>query len=450
MGRFSYCRGPGFEGGAGMELGQHEKVQEYLNAVCFQIKCREVHGQIRLELLGHMEERVEELKLANVPEEEAVNKAIGQMGDAFSLGKQLHQAHKPRIEWSLLALIGSFVGIGLLTLLSIERYGLFREKSLSLFPNSLVWLSLGLIVAVGINCLDYRKIRRFSMYLYAGTLLVWLFVLQFGPVYNGKRFLNLFLVQIDFIGITPFLLIVALAGIFSRWNWDQRGWFVKAFILYVVPCLFFSHGSMYFWGNILYTAAFLILILFAGAGILRAFSVLVAPISVFLLNIFQEPYMMARILAFINAYKDPQGAGYIYVQSIEAIRSAGFWGQGFTFPANNIPLFHTELIFTYIVYTFGWIAGLIIFSLAVATVIRMTGVAMQVKEQYGRLLVIGLTGIFAVQFFWNILMTLGFAPISGFNLPFISYGGSQLIIQLAAMGLILSVYRRKDMVAIYK
>jgi len=75
---------------------------------------------------------------------------------------------------------------------------------------------------------------------------------------------------------------------------------------------------------------------------------------------------------------------------------------------------------------------------------------MQVKEQYGRLLVIGLTSIFTIHFFWNILMTLGFAPISGFNLPFISYGGSQLIIQLAAMGLILSVYRRKDMVVIYK
>jgi len=155
-----------------MGLEQHEKVQEYLNAVCSQIKCREVHGQIRLELLGHIEERVEELKLANVPEGEAVDKAIGRMGDAFNLGKQLHQAHKPRLEWSLLALIGSFVGIGLLTLLSIEKYGFFRDKSVSLFPNSLVWLLLGLIVAVGINCLDYRKIRRFSMYFYVGTLLV--------------------------------------------------------------------------------------------------------------------------------------------------------------------------------------------------------------------------------------------------------------------------------------
>ena len=63
-----------------MGLEQHEKVQEYLNAVCSQIKCREVHGQIRLELLGHIEERVEELKLANVPEGEAVDKAIGRMG----------------------------------------------------------------------------------------------------------------------------------------------------------------------------------------------------------------------------------------------------------------------------------------------------------------------------------------------------------------------------------
>jgi cell division protein FtsW (lipid II flippase) len=111
----------------------------------------------------------------------------------------------------------------------------------------------------------------------------------------------------------------------------------------------------------------------------------------------------------------------------------------------GIPSAHTDFIFAYITYTFGWFTAIILAVLIMVFLIRMTRIAIIVKNNYARLLVIGLATIFAVQFLWNIAMNLGFAPISGVGLPFISYGGSQLISNALAVGIILSIYRRKNL-----
>ncbi|ABO48861.1 peptidoglycan biosynthesis protein, FtsW/RodA/SpoVE family [Desulforamulus reducens MI-1] len=165
----------------------------------------------------------------------------------------------------------------------------------------------------------------------------------------------------------------------------------------------------------------------------------------FVFALFQESYRLNRLLTFINPHNDPMGSGYIYIQSIEAIKSAGLWGQGFTF-SGNLPEIHTDLIFSYMVYTFGWVAGAIVIMLALALIAIMTGVFRQIKDKFGKLLVAGLTSILGLHFLCNILMTVGFAPISGISLPFFSYGGSQTVINMAMMGVVLSIYRRKNLV----
>ncbi|OPX91569.1 MAG: Rod shape-determining protein RodA [Pelotomaculum sp. PtaB.Bin013] len=401
------------------------------------------------------------------------------------MGKQLHQAHKPRTEWSLLALVGSFIGFGLLSMYTIEKGGLLKSvsgytnnllfsdyTSVSVFTNSLVLFLLGVMIAAGMYFFDYRKIKSCSLYLYLGTLLVWLTVFFFGPELNGRQMLNLFWIRIDFVMVTPFLLTIALAGIFSEWNWNQEkgslkvffllatgrrkckfnyraGSLLKAFVLLIIPCLFYINSAVMA-GAILYTIVFLILMRVSGAKLSRVFLVSMPIISYILFFFLGHPYRLDRITVFMHPYRDPDGAGYLYTRLTETIHAAGLWGQGFTLPAGTLPEVHADSIFAYVVYTFGWITGLAVLTLAVTLIIRMNHVARQAKDLYGRLLVTGLAGIFAVQFFWNILMTLGLAPAFGFSLPFISYTGSQLIIQMAAVGLVLSVYRRKDMVGILK
>lgn len=109
---------------------------------------------------------------------------------------------------------------------------------------------------------------------------------------------------------------------------------------------------------------------------------------------------------------------------------------------------HTDFIFSYITLTFGLVAGGILAALAVMFILRISRMATAVKNNYARLLISGFAAIFAVQFLWNILMNLGFAPICGVGLPFISYGGSQLIFNAAAIGIISSIYRRRNILGI--
>jgi cell division protein FtsW (lipid II flippase) len=109
-----------------------------------------------------------------------------------------------------------------------------------------------------------------------------------------------------------------------------------------------------------------------------------------------------------------------------------------------LPGLHTDFVFSYLTFTFGWIAGGVLAALAVIFIIRTAAIARLVKSPYARLLVSGIAAIFTVQFLWNILMNMGLAPLSGVGLPFISYGGSQLLFNAAAMGIVSSAYRRRN------
>ena len=171
---------------------------------------------------------------------------------------------------------------------------------------------------------------------------------------------------------------------------------------------------------------------------------MVSGIGVLLFFIMSAPYRLARFFGFLNPANDPQGAGYLYLELKKVISTSGLLGQGFTLEPRLVPEVHTDFIFTYITYTFGWIAGIIIAALIILFLVRIARIALVVKTNYAKLIIYGFVAIFSTQFLWNILMNLGAAPMAGVGLPFISYGGSQFIMNMVAVGLISSVYRRKN------
>lgn len=94
-------------------LDPNDKVVDYIQKVCSQIKCHEIHSDIRLELQSHIHDLTDEFVQTGASQEEAVDSAIRQMGDPRVLGSQLHRAHQPRTEWSLLAAVAAFISIGI-------------------------------------------------------------------------------------------------------------------------------------------------------------------------------------------------------------------------------------------------------------------------------------------------------------------------------------------------
>ena len=136
----------------------------------------------------------------------------------------------------------------------------------------------------------------------------------------------------------------------------------------------------------------------------------------------------------------------MYVQS-----SAGLLGNRMNIdkaemPILGLPEMHTDFIFSYIIYAFGWLAGISIIALSIVFFIRLIKTVKSIQDNYGRLLVSTFSSLFIIQFIYNILMVLGLAPIAGISMPFISYGTVLNMVNMIMIGIISSVYRRKNII----
>jgi len=254
----------------------------------------------------------------------------------------------------------------------------------SLFFKSLLSLITGLFIAIVLYHFNYRKINSISWFIYTGTLIILLLTRLLGAR-HGILALQQGVIQLNFLSVAPFLLIIALSGLFSRWNWQKPWSFWKALCLVIIPEMFFLFIPSIATAVIYLLVSFVLLII---AGAQRRHILLASGVPPLLLwgAIIQEPYRMLRLSTLINPFRDPLGWDYPQVIAMKAIRTAGFWGQGFTFPTHTLPEIHTNMVFTYLVFTFGWLAGLAVLALTILLIIRLVRLCGQVKDLYGRLL----------------------------------------------------------------
>jgi len=161
-----------------------------------------------------------------------------------------------------------------------------------------------------------------------------------------------------------------------------------------------------------------------------------------------KEYQLMRLMIFTNPSMDPSGWGYHQIQSKIAIGSGGFWGKGLFSGTqtrlNFLPAQHTDFIFSVIGEEFGFLGAfslLLLYTLLLAKGIR---IAAQSKDKFGFLIAICITGMFAFHVIVNVGMTMGILPITGLPLPFVSFGGSSLITNLMAIGLLINISMRKQ------
>ena len=156
-------------------------------------------------------------------------------------------------------------------------------------------------------------------------------------------------------------------------------------------------------------------------------------------------YGQSRIAMWQNPFIDPQGAGYQLSQSLISIGSGGLLGVGLGKSRQKflyLPEEHNDFIFAIVCEELGLIGAAIIMLLFAALILRGYWIALHARDRFGSLLVVGVTTVIAMQVFLNIGVVTGLLPTTGISLPFFSYGGTALLIQLAGMGIILSVSRQ--------
>jgi rod shape determining protein RodA len=152
-------------------------------------------------------------------------------------------------------------------------------------------------------------------------------------------------------------------------------------------------------------------------------------------------------MVFLDPHIDPLGAGYALIQSKIAVGSGQLWGKGFLTGTQNllhfIPEQHTDFIFTVIGEEFGFAGAMVMLGLFAIWLWRGLAIARQAKDRLGMLLAVGVVAMVVFHLFVNVGMTVGLMPITGIPLPFISHGGTALVMMLAATGLLLSIGMRR-------
>jgi cell division protein FtsW len=156
------------------------------------------------------------------------------------------------------------------------------------------------------------------------------------------------------------------------------------------------------------------------------------------------PYRRARLFSFLDPWNDAQGTGYQLVQSLLALGSGGFWGKGSgqsTMKMHYLPESETDFIFSIFGEEMGFLGSIVLLALFFALTFRSYRIAMRSGQWYGTLLAAGVSLMLGLQVLINLGVVTGLLPTKGIPLPFVSSGGSSLVVTLAAVGLVLNVSR---------
>ncbi len=360
------------------------------------------------------------------------------------------KVHKGQtIDYTLLLVIFTLVVLGVLAVssasvvISFDRFG----HNFYYLRTQLIATVLGLIAMSITTAIDYRYWRKMAYPLMLVTvgLLVAVLIPGIGRELGGAR-AWIYLGPINFqpAEIVKLTFLLYFAAWLERQGEGVRqlhGGFIPfltmmgviAFLVMMQPDL----GTL----TIIVTIA-VAMFFAAGASWFQIGAISAGAVGFFLLLIKVAPYRLQRLLTFLEPTKDCLGAGYQICQSMLGIGTGGWWGLGFGQSKQKflyLPQAHTDSIFVIIAEELGFIRTFLFLCLFGLIGYRGYKIAEQAPDMFGRLVATGITTWFIFQTFVNIGAALSIMPLTGVTLPFVSYGGSSMILTLAAAGILLNI-----------
>lgn len=354
-----------------------------------------------------------------------------------------------KFDWILFLALILLLGLSLAVLYPIS-YGTEKETlDKSHFLRQAIFAVVGLAAFFVFAFLDYRSLRNYSTVLYiAGSFLLGL-VLFFGKVIRGTAgWLGVGGVHLQ--PVEPFKLIAAilLAKYFSLHSRDIRNY--KHILISLVPItvsIFLVIRQPDFGSAFVIFFLWLSVLIMSGVSKKHLFVLFLILLILTLLSwsFFLKGYQKERLITLFNPSSDPLGAGYNVLQSTVAVGSGGLWGKGLGHGSqsqlNFLPEKHTDFIFAVVAEELGFGGAIFVIILLAAVLLRLIKIALDSRDNFGKLLVGGVASIIFIHALVNIGMNIGVMPVTGIPLPFLSYGGSSLITLMAAAGMAESVYR---------
>ena len=352
-----------------------------------------------------------------------------------------------RLNWALILLVGAIASIGFVMLYSVAGGSLepWAGRQMSRF-------AVGVALMLIIGMIDIRFFRFVSPLAYLGAFGL-LVAVEFAGIRSmgAQRWIDLKFIQLQPSELVKVTIVLALARYFHGLSSEE---IARPFYLLVPIGLTLAPAALVLKQPDLGTAAMLLMIgaaVFFCAGVRLWKFAVVGVLGLSAIPIawqFLRDYQRRRIMTLFDPESDPLGAGYHILQSKIALGSGGLFGRGFLQGSqshlNFLPEKQTDFVFTMLAEEFGMVGGVTLLGLYAVLLIYGLAIAIRSRNQFGRLLAIGIACNIFLYVFINIAMVMGLIPVVGVPLPLISYGGTAMLTVMAALGLVMSIYIHRD------
>lgn len=355
-----------------------------------------------------------------------------------------------RIDTLILISVFLLILIGLISIYSI---GLSNPDTRMIFFNKqLFYAILGFVLMFLFATLEYRFLKTYYKVFIIISVFLLIAVLVMGRVIREtSAWLEFFGIQFQPVELAKICLIIFLATYLSKnakeFYFSWKPVFVSGIVTFVLIALVLAQPDM--GSALILFAIWLIMILFTNID--KKKIIIMALLVLMVLGGawfgFFKDYQKKRILTFVNPASDPLGYGYNVTQSMTAVGSGKFLGRGFGLGSqsqlNFLPEQRTDFIFAVISEEFGFLGSSITILLIILFLSRIIKIIKTSSDNLAIYLALGFLVMFFVQSIMNIAMNIGLAPVIGVPLPFVSYGGSSLLMSLISVGILQSIIIHK-------
>lgn len=353
------------------------------------------------------------------------------------------------IDYTVLILVLILVMFGLVMVFSSSYYYAMTEPKFDdkffFFNRQLRWAVVGLVAMVLCMSVNTEFFRRISGLAYIFIVGILGAVLVIGVATKGsQRWLELLGTSFQPSEFAKFIIIIFMSQ-YAIKNKNRLNGNFKSFIIFSLPLLIaflLIAKENLSTGIVVMAVGFMIM--FVASSRLGNF-VLFGAMGVvgFILLIIIEPYRIDRIKGWLDPWSDPSDTGYQIIQSLYAVASGGLFGLGIGQSRQKtfIPESYNDIIFAIICEELGLVGAVVVILLFALLIWRGTKIAMTAKDKYSSYVATGITTMIAVQVIINISVVTNSIPNTGMPMPFISYGGTSLVVMMASIGLLLNISR---------
>ncbi len=363
---------------------------------------------------------------------------------------QLPEEKRGGLDVPLLLLVIVLLTVGVIMVLSASFARAYYEGNnpTYIFTRQLVFAVSGVGIMLAVSKIRVNVFRRWSMVLLLISIVMLALVLIIGIVGGGsRRWINLGFTTFQPSEVAKIAVILAYATMICKTPRKKMKTFKYGIVPFggvaaVIVALLILEPHLS--ASIIIIGITGIMIIAGGANLKQIGGIVLLVVALGALAILLLPYAQERVTAWLHPENDPLDSGFQVLQSLYAIGSGGLLGVGLGQSRQKymyLPEEHNDYIFPIICEELGFIGAMLILMLFALLVIRCFWIALHAKTRYGALISTGIAGLLAMQVFLNVAVVTNLIPSTGISLPFFSYGGTALWIQMIEMGIVLSVSR---------